>query len=527
MTEEQYYLIANACDRLLRRSDAPLEWIAIPWLHILNEHPVHLAEYMDLIEKAGIRDGQANRLHSFDRMVTSGRESAYRVASLTRNVIRGAAFADRRRASRDTGRFWASSKSRAADVIIISWLVNVDHLERKDDFYFGNLQSVLADRGISSLLVLRNQTGYPTSSLSEQGKREGPCSRMLLPDVMKFTEELGFIRRCLRARRQLRQAEVEASSLIDRQVAREARKLVVSSAAVANMRLHEQVTDLCRQFRPSVVITLYEGHAWERCVWHAARIWSDSVLCVGYQHTILRKHSHAIKRSLGSDKRYDPDLILTVGDVTRGILEASRDLRDVRVLTFGTHRRNTKIAANDKPHLSSTFLVLPEGIESECIFLFDFALECARRLPSARFIFRNHPVLPFERIDSKLGGVRSLLSNVEISRNTPIEQDFARAGYILYRGSSTVLYGILSGLKPFYVNRDGEMSIDPLEGMTGWREHVRSVEDLVEKYACHQGGTGESNTEEWQRARMFCDSYLKPLNQDVVAQMMELAGKAS
>ena len=143
---------------------------------------------------------------------------------------------------------------------------------------------------------------------------------MLLPDITTLTEELGFIRRCLKARRQLRQAEGEASSFIDRQVARNARKLVVSNGVVANLKLHAQITDLCRQARPSVVITLYEGHAWERCVWHGARIGVFPVLCVGYQHTILRKHSHAVKRSLASDKRYDPDLILTVGDVTRRII---------------------------------------------------------------------------------------------------------------------------------------------------------------------------------------------------------------
>ena len=425
-------------------------------------------------------------------------------------------FADRRK----------GSTLHAADVIIVSWLVNVDHLERIDDFYFGDLQSILADRGLSSVLVLRNQTGYPTSRLLDRAKRDRPFSRMILPDITSFTEELGFIRRCLMARHQLRQVEMEASSFIDRQVVRNARKLVVSNGVVANLKLHEQISHLCRRVRPSVVITLYEGHAWERCVWHGARTGIFPVLCVGYQHTVLRKHSHAIKRSLGSDKRYDPDLILTLGDVTRGILESSRALRDVRVLAFGTHRRNPGTATNDKPHLSPTFLVLPEGIESECIFLFNFALECARRLPSASFIFRTHPVLPFERIESKLGGVRSSLSNVEISRNTPIEDDFTRAGYILYRGSSTVLYGILAGLKPFYVSRDREMSIDPLEGMTGWREHVQSVEDLVEKYTSHRV-TGEYNVEEWQQAQTFCDSYLKPLNHDVVEQVMELVERTS
>ena len=122
MTEEQYYRIADACDRLLRRSDAPLEWIAIPWLHVLSEHPVHLAPYIDLIENASVSDGNTNHSRSLGRMITRARESAYRVASLTRNVIRAAPFASRQK-------LWASSELCAADVIIVSWLVNVDHLQ--------------------------------------------------------------------------------------------------------------------------------------------------------------------------------------------------------------------------------------------------------------------------------------------------------------------------------------------------------------------------------------------------------------
>ena len=49
MMEEHYYRIARTCDKLLRHRDATLEWIAIPWLHVLNEHPIHLARYGDLV----------------------------------------------------------------------------------------------------------------------------------------------------------------------------------------------------------------------------------------------------------------------------------------------------------------------------------------------------------------------------------------------------------------------------------------------------------------------------------------------
>jgi hypothetical protein len=139
----------------------------------------------------------------------------------------------------------------------------------------------------------------------------------------------------------------------------------------------------------------------------------------------------------------------------------------------------------DAPRSLPTFLVLPEGIGSECIYLFEFALECARRLPEARFIFRTHPVLPFERLEPNIRGYYPVPDNVEVSRGRPIEDDFARATYLLYRGSSTVIYAVLAGLKPFYIVRPDEIDLDPLYELAEWREHVHSVDD---RYTSLQSG---------------------------------------
>jgi len=524
MTEQEYYRIAHACDRVLRHPDATLEWIAMPWLHVLCQHPVIVSNYRHVVEELRSSSERGAALRTLGNVFSQARMSVHPFVAVARNVLRAVTYNRRERRGIHPRALFQFHK---ADVIIVSWLLNVDHLKKTDDFYFGDLQSRLASRGLTSLLVLRNQTSHPTRELFGRARREGPCGRLILPDLESLSEEVSFIRRSLRARRQLRQAKREASSWMDRRVAREACDQAVFGVTVANLRLHAQISSLCRRTRPAVVMTLHEGHAWERCVWHAARTASVPVLCVGYQHTTLWQHSHAIKRSLGAAKGCDPDLVLTVGDVTRQILEASQELRGVRVLTFGTHRRASSEALADAPRFAPTFLVVPEGHESECIYLFDFALECARRLPDARFIFRTHSILPFEKIAPKLSGYHPAPGNVEVSRDRPIEDDFARAAYLLYRGSSTVIYAVLAGLKPFYVVRPGEMNIDPLYGLTGWREQVSSVEDLIARYVSRQARVGADGADEWRRARAFCDSYVQPVRDDAVRAMLEVAPRLS
>jgi hypothetical protein len=522
MTEEQYYQVANACDALLCRADVPLEWIAMPWLHVVNEHPIHLDPYEQLVEELSF-PGKRGDIHT---QLRRWRSLVRQLAGLARNVFRSGVLPSWRKTARlsygpDSPQPYQVSP---ADVIIVSGLVNVDHLKMSDDFYFGKLQALLAERGVSSLLVLRNQTDEPTSALFEQAWRGGPCARLLLPELPPLGQELGFIRRCLEARQRFLQIEREATSTMERRITREARRLIVSNSVIGNLILHHQIAHLCCQTQPSVLMALYEGYAWERCVWHAARTIAPNTLCVGYQHTVLRRRSFSVKRLIGSETPCDPDLILTVGDVTRESLAASQELQQIRLRTFGTHRRAEEYPLNDGADGVPTFLVLPEGIELECSYLFEFALDCARRLPDTRFIFRTHPILPFEKIQSELRGANPLPDNVEVSRGQTLEADFTRSSHVLYRGSSTVIGAILAGLKPYYLARANEADIDPLFALSEWREHVESVEELVSRHQHHQEHAQASSTkEEWQRARKFCERYIQPTDEEAIDEMLQIA----
>jgi hypothetical protein len=304
-------------------------------------------------------------------------------------------------------------------------------------------------------------------------------------------------------------------------VAREARAMALSGATIANYRLHSQILALCRRVRPRVVIGLYEGHAVEPCLWHAARQARSSVLCVAYQHTTLWAHSHAVRRSLGHAGAYDPDVILTLGGFTRRELAASRDLRGIPLLTLGSHRHSSPAATPEEARGRKVVLVIPEGIESECLHLFQAAIECARLAPDVRFIFRTHPILPFERVRDRLAGVGQ--QNVEISTAPTMQEDFARSGACLYRGSSTVLYAILAGLKPFYLAREAEVNLDPVYPLREWRETVTGAEELKIRLQTHFGGLPEGWLGEWQAAHDFCTDYVHPFRVEAVDEMLAIA----
>ncbi len=117
--------------------------------------------------------------------------------------------------------------------------------------------------------------------------------------------------------------------------------------------------------------------------------------------------------------------------------------------------------------------------------------------------------------------------NVEVSRGKAIEDEFARAAYLLYRGSSTVIYAVLAGLKPFYIVRPDEIDLDPLYELAEWREHIDSVDALILRYRSHRAEPSRKSVTEWQRARDYCDRYVQPIRKDTIDQMIELAGEIS
>ena len=227
-----------------------------------------------------------------------------------------------------------------------------------------------------------------------------------------------------------------------------------------------------------------------------------------------------------NQKGYDPDMILTLGEVPQQMLKGSRRLGHIRKLVFGTHRRIDVKRDIKCPKKSPVFLVLPEGVESESIYLFDLALACAKQLPDASFIFRLHPVLPFKSVEPLLTGYPPESNNVEVSNRPNIEDDFERSGYILYRGSSTVMYAILIGLKPYYYHRTGEINFDPIFELNGWRDIVRSPEELIRMFQADRNTSDSIRNREWQVAFDYCDRYAKSVQEDTLDQLISMTPNA-
>ncbi len=497
MTEAEYLALTAACDALLCAAPPTPERLAVSWLHVLSEHPNNLSRYKDVFDQPG--------------QLAVGKRDIWHSAGVAELLARSLW-------SPETDPAAGSEFPAQLDVLFVSHLVSAQAGSESADFYYGRLPEELASRGLSSLVALQNHVPNKGRILRERLTRGGATSRIVLPRWSTLSQESRMYRRARVAASALRQDASAAQTAFQRAVALEAARHAATRSTIASLRLHDAVKRLCARFRPRAVIVTWEGHAWERLAFHAARTVDPNVRCIGYQHTILFPRTHALKRSLG--KSYDPDVILTVGEVNRDVLRVSHGLRGIPIVTYGSHRRATVVEQRRGGDASARCIVIPEGLESECLALFDFALTAAACLPNLQYVLRAHPVLPFDWLARRHSRLRALPSNVRVSDQADISADFAQCDWAIYRGSSAAVHAVLAGVRPVYVEFPGELPIDPLFALGGWRRHVTTVEEFGALVAADRAATSEDRHREWEPARAFCDRYVVAPDPDIVRGLL-------
>jgi hypothetical protein len=492
MTEQEYADIAAACDRLLRAPGTSLARLAVPALHFLNEHPSALAQYASLLN--------------------NGSDGGFSI--VPKAVIR---------AARGLMRSLAAPRHAAPlqgpiDVLIVSHLLKPDQLNQGNDFYFGTLQSQLRDKGLTSLLVL---ISHLTAAPRDRDAPPLPYPRMILPAAVSPPMEANIWRQCTAARRVLRREAASARSSADSRLALLASREVLSAPTIINLRMHAAVSSICQAVNPRIVITTYEGTVAERLIWHAARTARRRPLCVGYQHAMVLKRAHAIRRPVAAPGiDCDPDVVLTLGEIPHAALAASASLRSVRFIEYGSHRRAVLPVLPQAQHRPRRCLVLPDANHRECATLFEFALDCARRGPDISFALRPHPMVDIRSLLRRLPQLQELPRNVSISTDKPLEQEFAQARYCLYRGSSAAMHAVRAGIKPYYLARPGELPFDCLFNLDDWRETVTSPEDLLYRMSLADQITDSAAA---IRAAGVCERFVSPVRPAALNELLAMA----
>ena len=493
--------------------------LAIPWVHM--RHPIHPAQ-QELMEEVLSEGRLVKTQRKIGFLVGAGRVGLCLLyaAHLTVRILRWRVCMRRE---------IQALKRQPFDLIAKTWISSSGSHPSVNghDFYYGDLQERLKKRRLRMLLLFgdlstRNRPAHfrPLISTAYPWRLPELC---LVPPTAPFQMLFYQVLSALR----LRRFAAEVQDPLIRWIVHRARRDILSRQIIPTGLYYWIGKSACRSWKPKAFMTLYEGQPWEMLLRRGVKEADPHCQTIGYQHTVVMPHSFAL---LSPGKRSRelpaPDLVLCLGEISRKTISPGHQAQGTRLINFGTFRRILKGAApsGPRPHLR-TVLVVPEGVVQETRLLFNFAMEAAARLPDYRFIFRCHPMYPLDVMRPHLERSPEGIPNVMPSNGHSLEEDCARSSLVLYRGSSTVLYAILNGLKPIYLKDNQPLCVDPLYQMEGWREQISSLEELERALRSYEITREDQAVSQWRKALAYVDAYAAPVNDESMDQLVhELLG---
>jgi hypothetical protein len=429
----KYKEICKVCDEILLSPEANEITVAIPILHVIREHPVFLKQYENLFAK------NFNKLN-FKFSTKILKSFLY---SLLQTI--------------SPKKYWYTNKKllKFYDYIFVSHLLNEEQLDINDDFYFGNIPSYLQKKGKKVLLVLFNHTAIKESKFRDKWPGENDVQRLILSKNTGILNEIKYYYKVYQEKIRLLKISKKENNILKKSII----NLATSETRpiINNLQFSKQFYELFKNSRTNNVIITHEGHAWEKIIFSNSRINNPYIKCIAYQHALIFKEQHSIRRKL--QQIYNPDIILTSGII--GKIQLEKTIKDIPIKVFGSNRISNSQFEKFNKSDSKTILVIPEAINSECIILFQFSLICAKFFPDYDFIWRLHPLMTFNQLNSENFNMNSLPKNIIISQKS-LEQDIKISKFALYRGTTTIINCILNGIIPIYIQKNDELSIDPI-----------------------------------------------------------------
>ncbi len=488
---KEYKLLCKVCDNILLKRISTKETYAIPFLHVIREHPFILKRYNDLFFQNNLLNNIITRiknliiifiiiissLFKFDRF--------YRKKNITNKKI---------------------------DILFVSHLLNKFQVGEKKDFYFENISNDLHKVGYNSIIALINHSGEEADFLSQKWNTNNIIPRIILSKTLNFIDEIKvFFNVFKESYRLLLNSNKQKSNFIKNLFIKSSIECL-SHRSIINLRISFQIKKIISNYNPKFLIITHEGHSYERLIFYEAKKLNKNIICIGYQHAIIFKFQHAICRNLKNG--FNPDIIMTSGKNGFNRLKKSKKLSNINIKLLGSNKKIKKIR---KSNINNKCLVLPEGILEECFLLFEFSITYALKNPEIVFIWRLHPGIKFSNLKKRIN-FNKLPKNILISKKE-LTYDLQKCSWALYRGTTTIIEAIYNNLRPIYLEISDEINIDPLNDLNVWHEKIKTVDkfDIIFK----NKNSKQWSQKNWIKALNYCNNFFNPLNINILIKTLK------
>lgn len=490
-SQSQLHNLAASGHEIIRSAPS-FARIAIPYLHFLNAHPNNVERYNALLNQQ-----------------TTIKTKAYNIAA--RKILAARSLNAR------PFEFFGDQFPDSIDILFISHFLRPSDAFDEKDLYFGNCAQELEESGIKTFSALLNHAKVGWKQISSKWKSK-TTPRALLPRSLNFSVEQAHAAVLKNEAKCLILNAQKTDDPFLRAFHEHAAIDAGSPASRTALRIARQIKILVERLNPKVLITTFEGHSWERLAYASAREVNPNICCIGYHHAVLFPLQFAMMSTLG--KKFDPDVILTAGDVTCETFRSQSQYNATPIDILGSCRGSEGLEVSKVAQTKMNCLVLPEGIISESLELVNLAVQSAIRNPDVHFTIRLHPLISKEKLIASNKSLKKLPNNVSWSSRT-LQEDCKQARWALYRGSSAIITAMLCGTQPMYFSQESlELSIDPVKTLQNWRVIVSNSEEVQKHFITDLKLNKNERNKCFQEAKKYCLRYFTSLKPDILLKYL-------
>lgn len=274
-------------------------------------------------------------------------------------------------------------------------------------------------------------------------------------------------------------------------------------------------------FHPEIFTTTYENNPWEKVCFITLKENDPRIKIIGYQHAVLSQSSlNMMINPLEINSLPIPDLVITIGNVTKDFLETRGSYPPERLKTgcglrFVQSQKTISPRERDNP---LRILVALEGGLSESVNLVSFIFHALKEQSGVKIIIRSHPELPFDMFSGYLDVDISRYPHFVCSHNTRLQDDLDECDILIYRGSSVAVDALNRGVSLIHIRQRDILSVDPLFG-NSWLKWVAEDEAGLKNAIAE---IDEMTAEEYMNAVCEARNYLKQYFYEVTEERMQV-----
>ena len=286
-----------------------------------------------------------------------------------------------------------------------------------------------------------------------------------------------------------------------------------TSIDLTNYMYFPLITNFIRNVNIERFILTYENRAWENMCIMAIKKISPKTKIIGYQHTVVPKAATEV--FIGKNEKIIkplPDKVLTVGNISAQIIDNYGNYPKKMIEPACALRYKYLFNVERKTflHKNGKILLALEGVP-QVYKLVDYCLGQLIQNDKYQINVRTHPILPWEKIDTRFRDKIDYFNNVNLSMNTNLYDDLLDSDICIYWGSTVALEALSISMPIVHFDMQTVLNYDPLFLCNDLKWTITKEDSLLKTIDSIYSLSPEEFNRMSNNAEKFMNDYFHPI----------------